>query len=79
MGTRGEAPYILSKWISRLQLPWASPRPAAILSAVGLSQHAVENVKVFLVNFALPSLSSGTHRCGSPWPFPRWVLSSEVT
>jgi hypothetical protein len=44
--TREKAPYyILSRRISRLWQPQASPRPAANLSTVGLSQHAFWKVK----------------------------------
>lgn len=59
----------------------ARTRPAANLSAVGLSQHAIWKVKVFNVNFVLPTLSSGIHRCSVSRHFlsRSLGLKSEVT
>lgn len=61
-----------------LPQPRASPRPAANLSAVGLSQHAVWKVKVFNVNFVLPSLSAGIHRCRGSQRFLSRVSGAEL-
>lgn len=61
-----------------LQQPRASSRPAANLSAVGLSQHAVWKVKVFNVNFVLPSFSSGIHRCRVSRRFLSSVSGAEI-
>lgn len=61
-----------------LRQPRASPRPAANLSAVGLSQHAVWKAKVFNVNFVLPSLSPGIHRCSVSRRFLSRVSGAEI-